>query len=163
VTHASLSSAPPSSPLHRRRHHRIRPKTPPPHAPESSRHTPTRLRRPRTSPPHLGAILSPCRRTRSRWRPSRHRPHAPSTTPNSAPLSSPSAFRLLSLPLQAPSTSPRSIQAANNLSDGETDGVDLRRGCSEAQPAPVRARLQPTLRARRLSPVRSRGQHRCHS
>jgi hypothetical protein len=54
-------------------------------------------------------------------------------------------------------------QAANNLSGGETDGVDLRRGCSEAQPAPVRARLQPTVRARRPPPVRGRGQHRRHS
>jgi hypothetical protein len=60
ATHASLSSAPLSSPRHRRRHHRIRPKTPLPHAPESSRHTPARLRCPRTSPPHLGARVVAC-------------------------------------------------------------------------------------------------------
>jgi hypothetical protein len=84
-------------------------------------------------------------------------------TPESAPLRSPSAFHLLSLPLQAPSSSPRSVQAANNLSGGETVGVDLWRGCFEAQPTPVCARLQPTVCARCPPPVRGSGQHRRHN
>jgi UDP:flavonoid glycosyltransferase YjiC (YdhE family) len=49
ATHDSLSSAPPSSPRHRRHHHRIRPKTPPPQprpipsSPQLWYHAPTRV------------------------------------------------------------------------------------------------------------------------
>jgi hypothetical protein len=57
------------------------PRDAPPRVPPSSRHMPSQLRRPCTSPSRLSDVLPPLRRTRPQRRPPQSRPRAPPTAP----------------------------------------------------------------------------------
>jgi hypothetical protein len=78
VIAAPLLPPPSACPSHR---DFLLPRDAPPHVPPSSRHMPSQLRCPCTSPSRLSDVLPPLRRTRPQRRPPQIRPRAPPATP----------------------------------------------------------------------------------